>query len=323
MVESTYLGIIREVERSGSLTAAAHALHLTQSALSHAVRKMEDRLGTVIWKREGRSLRLTQAGAYLLNLANRLLPQLEHAEEVMGQYAKGQRGNLRIGMECHPCYQWLLKIVAPYLRDWPDVDVDVKQRFQFGGIGALFAHEIDMLVTPDPLGKRGLRFVPVFDYEQVLVVGKDHPFAGQPFVLPNQLSDEVLITYPVEVERLDIYNQFLTPANCRPKRHKVIETTDIMLQMVASGRGVAALPGWLVNEYSEKVAITAVRLGRHGLSKKIFLGLREADTGIDYVKAFIDLAHQSDRQFQLSHSSKPTYDRKSPPQAASVAKRKK
>lgn len=66
----------------------------------------------------------------------------------MQQFAQGERGSLRIGMECHPCYQWLLKIVSPYLAAWPDVDVDVKQKFQFGGIGALFGYEIDMLVTP-------------------------------------------------------------------------------------------------------------------------------------------------------------------------------
>ena len=83
MLESFHLTVIRQIEHSGSLTAAAKALHLTQSALSHAVRKMEQRLGTTVWEREGRSLRLTQAGTYLLNLANRLLPQLQHAEEVM------------------------------------------------------------------------------------------------------------------------------------------------------------------------------------------------------------------------------------------------
>src|SRR5256885_16649917 len=76
------------------------------------------------------------------------------AEERLRQFAQGERGALRIGMECHPCYQWLLKIVAPYLASWPDVDVDVKQKFQFGGIGALFGYEIDLLVTPDPLFKR-------------------------------------------------------------------------------------------------------------------------------------------------------------------------
>jgi LysR family transcriptional regulator for metE and metH len=321
MLDSLQLTIIREVERSGSLTAAANTLHLTQSALSHAIRKMQERLGTAIWKREGRNLRLTQAGVYLLSLANRLLPQLEHAQDVVGQYAKGQRGSLRIGMECHPCYQWLLKVVEPYLRDWPHVDVDVKQRFQFGGIGALFGHEIDVLVTPDPLRKQGLRFVPVFDYEQVLVVAKDHPLASESYVLPKQLTEETLITYPVELERLDIYNQFLIPAQCTPKRHKVIETTDIMLQMVATGRGVAALPGWLVSEYSEKVSITSVRLGRHGIAKQIFLGLREPDSSIDYVRAFIELARRSDRTFQTPNSSRQAHDRKRRSQVVGMAKR--
>src|SRR6185369_8419567 len=175
--------------------------------------------------REGRSLRPTQAGQYLLAVADRVLPQLALAEERIRQFAAGERGTLRIGMECHPCYQWLLKVVSPYLARWPDVDVDVKQKFQFGGIGALFGHEIDLLVTPDPLYKPGLRYEPVFDYEQVLVVSRGHALAGEAYVKPKQLTDEVLITYPVEIERLDIYNQFLMPAGITPRRHKTIETT--------------------------------------------------------------------------------------------------
>jgi LysR family transcriptional regulator, regulator for metE and metH len=290
MLERIHLTIIREVDRQGSLTAAADVLCLTQSALSHTIKKIEQQLGTAVWKREGRNLRLTQAGQYLLGLSNRLLPQLEHAERLMRQYAEGQRGALRIGMECHPCYQWLLKVVSPYLIAWPDVDVDVKQKFQFGGIGALFGYDIDILVTPDPLYKPGLRFEPVFDYEQVLVVGRRHHLAGQAHILPKQLSDEILITYPVEIERLDIYNQFLLPAGCMPRQRKIIETTDIMLQMVESGRGVAALPGWLVAEYAAHMAIVPVRLGRHGIAKQIFLGTRETDADIDYLKAFVELA---------------------------------
>lgn len=292
MLEKIHLSIIREVERQGSLTAAADVLCLTQSALSHAMKKLEQKMGADIWLREGRSLRLTQAGKYLLALAERLLPQLERAEERLRQYAEGERGTLCIGMECHPCYQWLLRVVSPYLADWPDVDVDVKQRFQFGGIGALFVYEIDLLVTPDPLYKPGLRFEPVFDYEQVLVVSRQHMLAGASHVEPEQLSGEVLITYPVEIERLDIYNQFLMPAGISPKRHRVIETTEIMLQMVASGRGIAALPRWLVEEYTEKLELTPVRLGKNGIAKQIFLGIRENDANIDYLQAFVELARQ-------------------------------
>lgn len=291
MLERIHLAIVQQVEQQGSLTAAAGVLHVTQSALSHSMRKLEQQLGTEIWRREGRSLQLTQAGQYLLAVANRVLPQLDLAEERLQQFAQGERGSLRIGMECHPCYQWLLKIVAPYLSAWPDVDVDVKQKFQFSGIGALYGYEVDLLVTPDPIYKPGLTFEPVFDYEQVLVVAKGHKLANESYVKPHHITKEVLITYPVDVDRLDIYNHFLLPAGVTPKRHKTIETTDIMLQMVASGRGVAALPRWLVEEYAEKLDIAPVRLGPKGIAKHIFLGARETDVNIDYVRAFIALAH--------------------------------
>ncbi|MDH6146396.1 MULTISPECIES: LysR family transcriptional regulator [Paraburkholderia] len=292
MLERSHLMVVREVERLGSLTAAAGTLNLTQSALSHAVKKLEQHLGTPVWTREGRSMRFTQAGQYLLGLANRMLPQFELAEERIKQYGQGERGTLRIGMECHPCYQWLLKVVSPYLARWPDVDVDVKQRFQFGGIGALIGHEIDVLVTPDPLKRPELRFQPVFDYEQVLVVADGHALAHEPFVTPEQLASEVLITYPVETDRLDIYTQFLTPANVVPRRHKVIETTDIMLQMVASGRGVAALPRWLAEEYADWMPLIPLQLGKKGIAKQIFLGTRKADDGIEYLAAFVKAARE-------------------------------
>lgn len=292
MLERIHLAIVQQVEQQGSLTAAADVLCVTQSALSHSMKKLEQQLGTAIWLREGRSLRLTQAGQYLLAVAGRVLPQLDLAELRLRQYAQGERGELRIGMECHPCYQWLLKIVSPYLAAWPDVEVDVKQKFQFGGIGALFGYEIDLLVTPDPLDKPGIVFEPVFDYEQVLAVASGHALAQRPHAEPRDLAGEVLITYPVATERLDIFNQFLLPQGITPRRHKTIETTDIMMQMVASGRGVTALPRWLVEEYAGKMAVVPVRLGRKGIAKHIYLGAREADLAIDYLQAFIALARR-------------------------------
>lgn len=302
MLERIHLAIVQEVDRQGSLTAAAGALHLTQSALSHAVRKLEEQLGTALWIREGRSLRPTQAGEYLLAVANRVLPQLDQAEERLRQFARGERGTLRIGMECHPCYQWLLKIVSPYLAAWPTVEVDVKQKFQFGGVGALFGYDIDLLVTPDPFFRPGLVYEPVFDYEQVLVVSGRHRLAqalpdsrqAMPHVLPGQLADEILLTYPVETERLDIYNQFLIPAGVHPRRHKIIENTDIMLQMVASGRGVTALPRWLVEEYAQKMDIVPLRLGPDGIAKQIHLGYREGDAEVDYLRGFVAMAREGD-----------------------------
>ncbi len=292
ILERMHLQILHEVDRLGSLTAAANSLCLTQSALSHAIKKLEIQLETPLWTREGRQLRLTQSGAYLLSVAQRVLPQIEHAEVMIQHYARGERGSLRIGMECHPCYRWLLKVVEPYLKQWPDVDVDVKQRFQFGGMAALLHVEIDILVTPDPVAIPGLQFYPALDYEQVLVVSTSHALAGLPWIEPAQMAPETLITYPVAEDRLDIYRHFLTPAGITPKRHKVIEATDIMLQMVASGRGVTALPRWLVDEYAGRLPIVSVRLGAQGMDKKIYLGVRHTDREVSYLREFISLAQR-------------------------------
>ena len=290
MVERIHLIILQQIERSGSLTAAAETMHLSQSALSHSIKKLENQAGVRIWEREGRRIRLTAAGQYLLRAANRLLPQLERADEVMTEFASGQRGALRIGMECHPCYQWLLKVVRPFLTQWPGVDLDVLQQFQFGGMAALFSHEIDILVTPDPLHRPGITFEPVFDYEQVLVVARDHRLAKRDYVRAADLAREVLLSYPIDPARLDIYTEILVPAGQAPKKHKNVESTDIMLQLVAAGRGVTALPRWLVEENAQTLPIVPVRLGRNGIAKQIHLGVRESERDQRHIEAFLSLA---------------------------------
>jgi len=293
MIERIHLQILREIHRRGSLTAAAEVLFLTQSALSHSIKKLESQAGASLWTKEGRHLRFTQAGEFLLREANRLLPQLERVDEVLTQFASGDKGLMRIGMECHPCYRWLLKVVNPFLQSWPGVEVDVKQRFQFGGMAALFSHEIDLLVTPDPLQKAGIVFTRALAYEQVLVVARNHRLAVKDFVSPKDLTAEILYTYPVDIERLDIYTEFLLPARCSPKKHKVIEATEMMLQLVAAGRGVAALPHWLIAEQPEEFALSTLRLGRSGIHKHIHLGMREADQVLPYMQGFLNLAQHA------------------------------
>ena len=290
MIDRSHLRILRAIEQQGSLTKAAESLHLTQSALSHKIKNLETVTGVSLWGIEGRNIKLTQAGEYLLREAKRLLPQLERVDEVLAQYSRGEKGRLHIGMECSPCYQWLLKVVNPFLNAWPGVDVDVKQQFQFGGMAALFNYDIDILVTPDPVSREGVVFQPVFPYEQVLVVSPDSPLAEFAFIEPEQLADQTLYTYPVATDRLDIFLQFLLPKNCQPKQHKTMGSTEMLLQMVVANRGVTTLPQWLVEEYAEKLPLKTVRLGKQGVHKHIHLGMRSEDQSETHVQAFLQMA---------------------------------
>lgn len=292
MIERAHLRILREINRQGSVTAAADKLCLTQSALSHTIRKLEGLVGCELWEKRGRKIHLTQAGNFLLEEAERILPQLERIDTKLKEFANHELGTLNIGMECHPCYQWLTRVSGAYLERHQGIDLDVKQRFQFGGIAALCNQEIDILVTPDPISIKAIHFEPVFPYELMLVVNHQNPLAYSEIIQPNDLREETLITYPVEPERLDIFQQFLIPAKCRPKKHKTLETTEMILQMVAADRGVTIMPNWLVSEQIQTLPIRQIRLGEAGIHKKIHLGTRSCDNQKGHIQAFINLAKQ-------------------------------
>lgn len=293
MLERQHLAILFEVDRLGSVTAAARQLNLTQSALSHAIRKLEERCGAALWEKDGRQLRLTQAGEYLLKLSKRILPQMERAEQVLADIRAGQRGALVIGMECHPCHQWLMRVMQPYLAAWPDVDIDLKTAFHTGGVADLLSHDIDVLITPDPYETRHIHFTPVFAYELVLAVPEHHPLAKTDFARPQDLLSETLITYPIEPERLDIFTQFLLPHHCYPYRHRTVETTEMMLQLVAAGRGISAIPDWLLRGNSEELNIRTVRIGQSGIHKNIHLGIRTGEDSTDYIAGFLKTSKET------------------------------
>jgi LysR family transcriptional regulator, regulator for metE and metH len=300
MLELQPLAVLLEVERLGSVTAAADRLNVTQSALSHLIRKFEERHGIKLWTKNGRGLRFTQAGEHLLALAQRVLPQLEHAERALVEFAKGRRGALRVGMECHPCEKWLSKLTPRYLAAWPDVDFDVRTAFRFDGVAALVGYEIDMLVTPDPSDVPELHFVPVFDYELVLVVHETHRLAQVPFATPRDLLGEELITVPVSAERLDIFTKFLIPAHCKPAFHRTAESTDLMLQLVAARRGISVLPDWLVREEGADLPLRTVRIGEWGIAKSIYLGVRRGEDQTAYIGGFVDLARHTNNARETS-----------------------
>lgn len=293
MLDRHHLAILFEVDRLGSLTAAADHLNLTQSALSHAVRKFEELHKVRVWQKHGRNLRLTQAGRHLLALAQRVLPQLEEAERVLKDFAAGQRGALRIGMECYPCQKWLMRITSAYLKSWPDVDFDISTAFRFDGLEALLGYEIDLLITPDPVERSEIQFIPVFDYELVLAVPESHRLANSGTATPADLAEEELITFPVSLDRLDVFTRFLLPARMRPKHLRTAETTELMLQLVANGRGVCVIPDWILRQDGADLPIRAVRLGvGEGLAKSINVGFRRGDDEVEYLKGFLNLAQE-------------------------------
>jgi LysR family transcriptional regulator for metE and metH len=291
-IEVIHLQILAALEQQGTLTEAANRLCLTQSALSHQIKHLEQKLGTPLWEKEGRRLRLTPAGRQLLETASRVLPLLEQTERRLKAFAQGRWAVLRIGVECYPCSEWLNGVIGAYLRGMPEVELDIVNQSRFSGEQGLVDREIDLLITPDQGLLPQLTYAGLFDYELVLLVADSHPLAAAGKVTPAQLAEEILISFPVASERLDILTQFLWPAGVRPEQHKRVESIEIMLQLVACRRGVCALPRWLAQRYGEKLPLTSLCLGE-GIQRTLYGVMRQEEACLPHLQYLIELGRRN------------------------------
>jgi LysR family transcriptional regulator for metE and metH len=187
---------------------AAERLHLTQSALSHQFKELEERLGMPLFVRKTKPVRFTSAGLRLLQLTDAVLPLLRSAERDLARLAGGTAGRLHMAIECHSCFQWLMPTIDQFRDAWPEVELDLASGFSFAPLPALARGDLDLVVTSDPLELAGITYVPLFTYEAMLAVANQHPLASKPFIQPEDLATETLITYPVERDRLDIFTRF-------------------------------------------------------------------------------------------------------------------
>ncbi len=290
MIERSHLTIIQALAINGTLTEAANALCLSQSALSHQIRYLEKKLEVKLWERQGRNLRLTQAGELLLQTAQQILPVLQQAEQTLKAYGEGRQGILRIGVECYPCYRWLTTVIGVFLEQMPDVDIDIINKFQFSGLEGLRNHHIDILVTPDKVAMKGVHYDEIAEYELVLMVAETHRLATRKHLLAKDLADETLLVFPVAPDRLDVLTHFLNPAGIRPDCIRNIESVELMAQMVALQRGVCVFPEWLADSYAETLSVKNIRLGRGGMHRNLYVALRNSDETIPYITQFRSIA---------------------------------
>ena len=287
MLEIRHLKTLHALRETDSLVLAAERLHLTQSALSHQFKELEERLGLPLFMRKSKPVRFTSAGLRLLQLADSLLPQLRAAERDMARLAGGTAGRLHMAIECHSCFQWLMPTIDQFRDAWPEVELDLASGFAFAPLPALARGDLDLVVTSDPIEMAGITYVPLFTYEALLAVANQHPLASKAFIVAEDLSTEILITYPVERDRLDIFTRFLEPADVEPAQVRTSELTVMMMQLVASGRGVCGLPNWALHEYSSRGYVTAKRLGDKGLFATLFAGVRTDMLDAPFMRDFL------------------------------------
>ncbi|MCC5883717.1 MAG: LysR family transcriptional regulator [Halomonas sp.] len=293
MIELRHLRTLIALRDAGSLVEAAERVHLTQSALSHQIKDLEERLGTGLFVRKTRPVEFTRAGQRLLVLAEQVLPLVRMAERDVARLIGHEPGRLHMAIECHSCFQWLMPTVDRFRDHWPEVEIDIPGGHHFDPLPALAREQLDLVITADPQPLAGVYYEPLFRYEGLLAVARQHRLADRHSVPPQELAEETLITYPVEHARLDVFTQFLDPAGVRPREVRTAELTIMMMQLVASGRGVCALPNWALTEYLERDYVKAVSLGEGGMWSTLYAAIREESRDQPWMEDFLRTARET------------------------------
>ncbi|MEZ8882075.1 LysR substrate-binding domain-containing protein [Vibrio sp. 10N.222.51.C8] len=294
MIELKHLRTLTTLRDSGSLTATATSLHLTQSALSHQLKDLEARIGGQLFLRKTRPVKFTSEGEILLRLADEIQPRIAKAENELASLKEDVNGRLHMAIECHSCFQWLMPALKEYQVAWPSVTLDFSSGFGFEPLPALMAGELDLVITSDIQPRSEVHYEPLFDFEMRLITAINSPLAEKASIEPQDLSDLTMLSYPVQKQRLDVVKHFLQPAGVEPKKWKQADNTLMLVQMVSAGLGVAALPNWAISEFSRQGLIASKPLGK-GLSRRLFAAVRNSEKDKRYLQAFFSTARQQSK----------------------------
>ena len=291
-IEFRHLRTIKAIHDTGGLARAADVLNMTQSAVSHQIKAIEDQAGVELFVRRAKPLRLSAAGLKLLAAAEDILPRISALEEEFAGLIAGKAGRLHIAIECHACFEWLFPVLESFRRAWPEVDIDIRPGLAFDALPALKREEVDLVVSSDPENIPDTDFTPLFDYAPVFVASKDNPLAQKDVIEAEDFRGQTLITYPVDRSRLDIFSQLLTPAKVEPAAVRQVELTAMILLLVASNRGVAVLPDWVVSQVRYNSDYVTRPLTDKGLTRRLYAATRSSDTSKPYMSHLIRLARQ-------------------------------
>lgn len=292
-LELRHLKTLRALRETGNLSRAAQVLNVTQSALSHQLKGLESHYGAELFERKSSPVQFTPAGQRLLRLADVVLQHVDDGERDVARLVQGASGTLRIAVECHTCFDWLMPAMDAFRTRWPEVDLDIVSGFHADPVGLLHQGKAEVAIVSESAESEETRvaFMPLFSFEIVAILPNDHALLARPHLTARHFAGQTLITYPVPDEMLDVVRRVLAPAGVAPAR-RTTELTVAMLQLVASGRGLAALPLWAVKSYLDRGYVASQRIGAHGLTGRLYAAVPTALRERPYVAEFVRLMRE-------------------------------
>ena len=295
MFEIKHLKTLATLANTGNLRKAAEQLFTSQSALSHQIKELEKRINAPLFIRNTAPVQFTEQGKVLLTLAQKILPEVECANQQLKQEANPTE-KLILAIACHACFQWLLPLTSQFSALYPKLDIEfIDQIFLNSDDKKQIKQPIDVLFTDEKGHDEKYIYQEIGKFEVVAVIANQNKLSKSSYLSANDFSLQTLLTYPVKPEQLDIFNLFLNTHKQQPKNIKQVANSHVILQMVAANMGIATLPDWLVNSLSKQSLVQTKRIGKKGIFKILYARYHSSNKQVKIIEQLIP---QSKKAFE-------------------------
>ncbi|MEQ9442555.1 MAG: LysR family transcriptional regulator [Cyclobacteriaceae bacterium] len=289
MIEIRHLKLLCTVAEVGSLKNAAEKLFLSQSALSHQLRELEQYLQTPIFYRLNKQLVFTPAGKVLLDASKEILSKLKSTEANIQQIMDGTKGTLRIMVECYTAYHWLPMLMKEFGQEFPKVDFTIVFDGNQNPVEQLIKGELDIAILSEyELGNPLVKAEKIFDDQLKVVLPAQHRLASKPYLEAEDFEDMHLLIHSLPLETVTLASKVLIPEKINLRKVTEVPITDAAVEMVKSHIGITTMPQWIFNAYEDDPDIVGIPVTERGVKVSWFAALlKEADRPA-YFDAFLD-----------------------------------
>ena len=287
-MELKYLKLIKTIVEEGNISNSANRLFLTQSALSHQLRDLEESLGFKVFHRSRNKWILTDEGHEIYNLANKVLDEIEQGLNRIQSIKEGSKGNIRISTECYSFYQGLPNFVQKMGVLYPEIEIDLVVEDTHYPVSKLLSSELDIAIVTAKPKEASLISVELFDDEIFAIMHREFFLSSGEYIDAADFSKVHLIIHSFPLESVAIHELFLKPNNITPLKITAIPLTEIALEMVNANMGIMCLPKWALRSFQIPGDLIFKRIGKNGLKRTHYLVLRKDDKDKKYLKDFIE-----------------------------------
>ncbi|WP_081411155.1 LysR family transcriptional regulator [Tenacibaculum ovolyticum] len=243
------LKLVNVIVKEGSVTKASEKLYLSQPALSHQLKKLEEEIGLKVFNRLNKKLVLTDVGQILYSNSEKILVSISLLNSELEEIKKGKKKRIRLTTECYTCYHWLPRVIQEFRKDNPAINVQINIEATKEPLQFLLEGKIDLAIVSNTSNHPSINFEPLITDEMVVILSKDNRLSGIKKINLNDLINQNLILYDIPESKNYVLTNILHNNIGLVDSIQKVQLTEAIIELVSANLGISIMAKWAAESF--------------------------------------------------------------------------